>query len=398
MGRSGGDCRAVIRLWRLYFDSDSGLSRLQSVEAYSTVNRANFGCHFFSYRNFYSNHNHFINNHLIFKNMSKLFLLGANEAYDTNIQVAVKGQVIQMNGYEYDRYAVYDVIHGHRGFMYKLINLRTHKFGQCDMVRPLSQKFGIGYYFDEENPQFMNDCEIAALRSEAERIEQEAQEKSQKREERNNQLRAIGRERLQRLIPEDAKAVIIAELHQDKSDAMTDYFDYRTTRIVILGFSTHTKDLFSEMRKYAANFEETAYLTEKNEEYEHREKYTCGDGYYLGKSKYHGWTVKKETFFKDRENIINDFSLIAGDEANICVKVQTGKSEAAPETVTGDFIIVNYSEKALAVFGDTKPIKDQLMTLGGRFNPKLAYEDGKKAGWIFSKSKEQELRNLLTIK
>jgi hypothetical protein len=74
------------------------------------------------------------------------------------------------------------------------------------------------------------------------------------------------------------------------------------------------------------------------------------------------------------------------------------KSETVSNAVTGDFIIVDYSEKALALFGDTKPVKDQLKALGGRFNPKLAYENGKKAGWIFSKSKEQELRNLLTIK
>jgi hypothetical protein len=63
-----------------------------------------------------------------------------------------------------------------------------------------------------------------------------------------------------------------------------------------------------------------------------------------------------------------------------------------------DFLIVDYSQKALAVFGDTRPIKDQLKALGGRFNPKLTHEGEKKAGWIFSKSKEQEIRNLLTIK
>jgi hypothetical protein len=59
---------------------------------------------------------------------------------------------------------------------------------------------------------------------------------------------------------------------------------------------------------------------------------------------------------------------------------------------------VDYSEKALAVFGDTKPVKDQLKALGGRFNPKLTHEGTKKAGWIFSKSKEQEVKNLLTVK
>jgi hypothetical protein len=150
------------------------------------------------------------------------------------------------------------------------------------------------------------------------------------------------------------------------------------------------------MRKHASNFEETAYLATENKEYEQREKYSMGDGYYLGKSKYSGWTVSKKRIY-DRGKFIERLSLVAGDEANICVKVQEATNDT-PETVTGDFIIVDYSEKAIAVFGDTKPIKDQLKALGGRFNPKLTHEGRKHAGWIFSKSKEQEVRNLLTVK
>ena len=73
-------------------------------------------------------------------------------------------------------------------------------------------------------------------------------------------------------------------------------------------------------------------------------------------------------------------------------------AKQAAETVTGDFYIVEYSEKALAVFGDTKAVKDELKALGGRFNPKLTYNGNKTAGWIFQKSREQELRNLLTVK
>jgi len=84
------------------------------------------------------------------------------------------------------------------------------------------------------------------------------------------------------------------------------------------------------------------------------------------------------------------------------VKGQVIKTEkpqhVTTETVTGDFTIVDYSDKALAVFGDTRPIKDRLLAIGGRFNAKLTHEGIKTAGWIFSKTKEQELRNLLTIK
>ena len=283
----------------------------------------------------------------------------------------------------------------------QLINLRTHKFGQCDIINPLSEKFGIGYYYDDVNPQFLDAFGVASLRSEAERIEREEQAEVQKQAERNELLKTIGRERLEKLISADAKAVIIAELHENESDPMTDYYGYSTKRTVILGFSTHTKDIFSEMRKFAANFEGTAYLAEEKAEYENREKYSGGAGYYLGKSKYSDWIVEKDTFWGNHERTVECYALIAGDENNICLKAQADKAETATktaaETVTGDFNIVDYSEKALAVFGDTKAVKNELKALCGRFNPKLTYNGRKAAGWIFQKSRKQELRNLLNI-
>jgi hypothetical protein len=328
--------------------------------------------------------------------MTNVFLLGANASYDTGKQTVAKNQIIQMNGYEDDRYVVYDIASSKWGLSYELINLRTKTFGQCDLIRPLSQKFGIGYYYDDENPQFMDAFEVAVLQSEAEQNRQA--EQVAKQQEHDEQLKAIGRQRLEAIVPADAKAIIIAELHEDESNSMTDYYGYRTKRTVILGFSTHTRDLFSEMRKVAANFEETTYLAAENEKYEHREKYSMGDGYYLGESKYHGWIIQKEKLYGSREQFIERYALTAGDEANVCVKVRKTSANSTLEMITGNFIIVDYSEKALAVFGDTKPIKDQLKALGGRFNPKLTHEGSKRAGWIFSKSKEQELNNLLIIK
>lgn len=57
--------------------------------------------------------------------------------------------------------------------------------------------------------------------------------------------------------------------------------------------------------------------------------------------------------------------------------------------------IVDYSEKAIAVFGDTKAIKEQLKELGGRFNSALNYQGGKRAGWIFSKKQADKVREFL---
>jgi hypothetical protein len=59
--------------------------------------------------------------------------------------------------------------------------------------------------------------------------------------------------------------------------------------------------------------------------------------------------------------------------------------------------LVEYSEKAIAVFGNTKPIKDKLKELGGRFNPFLIDNGKKCAGWVFAKSKRPELTQMLNI-
>lgn len=74
-------------------------------------------------------------------------------------------------------------------------------------------------------------------------------------------------------------------------------------------------------------------------------------------------------------------------------KVEEAK-EVKAMTVEG-LEIVDYSGKAIAVFGDTKAIKEQLKELGGRFNPSLNYNGEKRAGWIFSKKQADKVRELL---
>ena len=58
----------------------------------------------------------------------------------------------------------------------------------------------------------------------------------------------------------------------------------------------------------------------------------------------------------------------------------------------GAFTIVDYSEKAFAVVGDTREIKDTLKQHGGRFNTALNINGVKCAGWIFSKRSLQAVR------
>ena len=127
-------------------------------------------------------------------------------------------------------------------------------------------------------------------------------------------------------------------------DSYTDYHDYRIERAVILGFSTHTRNLFSEMRKYAANFEGTAYLAEN----------------------------EKERIY-DLEKFIKRYTHTAGDEANIYLKAPLKESAAKQPTTFADLSTLNletveYSEKVIGVFGDTKLIKDVLKGLNDLFS------------------------------
>lgn len=64
-----------------------------------------------------------------------------------------------------------------------------------------------------------------------------------------------------------------------------------------------------------------------------------------------------------------------------------------PAASSAGLRIVNYSEKSVAVVGDTRKIKEQLKSIGGRFNPRLTCG----VGWIFSKHKEDEIRALLNL-
>jgi hypothetical protein len=58
-------------------------------------------------------------------------------------------------------------------------------------------------------------------------------------------------------------------------------------------------------------------------------------------------------------------------------------------------ILQDYSEKSIAIFGNTKSFVNKLKDLGGRFNPNLTHNGEKTVGWIFSNKKTQDLINFI---
>jgi len=322
--------------------------------------------------------------------MAKYHSLFGGTTTDTQIQVAKENQIVIGFGpcMRQSRYVIYKVEHRADGYMYHMADTDTKEIRRTDILSPLSQKFGIGMYYTDTPAEFMDALEVAALAGEAEQKAQEKAEAQARAKAEHDRIAAIGAERLERLMPADVKGVIVAELNKTEyADHTYDYRETSSIRTVILGFSTTTRNGFGELRKAARNLPETAHLAEYNKDYEHRYS-----GFMLGKSPAYGWSIHKMTHYT-RKGFIDTLAYTAGSEDNI--RLTAPKQEQGQTTAQGEFILVDYSEKAIALFGDTKPIKDALSDIGGRFNSRLTYDGQKRAGWIFQKAKEAQVREAI---
>jgi hypothetical protein len=104
---------------------------------------------------------------------------------------------------------------------------------------------------------------ILKREEEERKTEKQRQWEDKQRQKRQDadQAKERGAELLPTLKPEWAQAVIVAQLEVDDSDLQTDYFNTKRTRTVLLAWSKHTRDLFTEMRKAAVRFPETEHLS-----------------------------------------------------------------------------------------------------------------------------------------
>lgn len=96
-------------------------------------------------------------------------------------------------------------------------------------------------------------------------------------------------------------------------------------------------------------------------------------------------------------SVSHEYKVVKPKAKKSSVKAEKAEEVKEVEAVTVEGLeVVDYSEKAIAVFGDTKAIKEQLKELGGRFNPSLNYNGEKRAGWIFSKKQADKVKELIT--
>lgn len=214
----------------------------------------------------------------------------------------------------------------------------------------------------------------------------------------------------------------------DNSDIMTDYFDvnfylnvtvgkwnkaYVDTSVVIKGekiAKTETEKLVQK----AVGAGNWVYMTTRARTGGY---YVCERGDDPYPRYYSQYTVVKAKIAKLREigldaewrssgimiNNWEEFEKRIGKERK---EMESAKKEAAANKETseketsevssatveyGDVRIVDYSDRAIAVVGNTKPIKDILKSAGGSFNSRLSCG----CGWVFSKKRRSEVERLV---
>ena len=235
------------------------------------------------------------------------------------------GTILQLNGYDNPKYVIVknlgidERFQGY-GARYVTVKLEDFSFGQQDAFSmdhiDTKKDNRIHMYFTSEIMPADEVLEIWEKAKQKEKAQKEAQAKAA---EIAKAKEARGRELFAKFIPETAQALIVAECEIDKCDLQTDYFATSTSQTVILGWSKHKRDIFSEMRKFADRIPETAHLkeppavdsnrepkTESNKSWwhpadEHREKYSMGHGYYLkAEGRYSsGWLIRKITKYRE---------------------------------------------------------------------------------------------------
>jgi hypothetical protein len=295
------------------------------------------------------------------------------------------GQVLfthwpQMNNDETKR-AVCEVLsHG----KYKSVLLDGSGFRHDDHVRDYREKFGIGVYYEQGEtitPEKVAELVLLAKHSTLIREQAENDEREKGRQHRHAMI-AIGAKVLPAL-PDWVQAIIVGNDKESDCDIMTDYFASHSRQTVYLAFSRHKKNLFPEMRKAASNCPETAFLETVSDDCENRDDYSGGHGYWLGEHRYYGWEVTKSAYDLNLENI----QVAIGEGRCFIPFGSPSDNEKSGETTAIEGVqVVDYSDKSLAVIGETYPIRAMLKEQGGRFNRFLSINGEKVAGWIFQKS------------
>lgn len=298
-----------------------------------------------------------------------------------------------------------------------------------ETIRPISKQFGIGFYYDESDDVIGEDIiEKSLQRAEnLDRLEHEVEEEKERKDEETREKlikeynylkRAEGfdhktcganiRTELKKNFPNtkfsvryssfsggdsydidwtdgpttkqvDAIVKKYSDMHPD-SYSMGDYWDCVPSIFNALfgsvGYVMTHRDISEEaVGKVIEELEATGVNEENCKDYR----------------AYKEGSEEQRLVARETPRNLNEVARWICHNKDLSIKVEQ-KQKKEPVTVEAyDVRIIDYSEKSFAVVGNTRPIKEDLKRLGGRFNAKLNCG----CGWIFSNSRRAQVEELV---
>ena len=261
----------------------------------------------------------------------------------------------------------------------------SHPFQNLDKyARPISEKFGIGFYYDLD-AQRATDEEIAqAIERGNNFIREREEEKNRAKEEskraKEEVLKKYGAIYDQPSGKYMTDAVLVAKhIRQDLTSAFPGQkFSVRKTDYSTIWVEWKDGPTREEVEQIAGKHQRNCIRDRWNDDL---------------------WDYEDSAFTSVFGGV--DYLLFNRETAPENREISLYKKPATKQNKTNEtktinakgLQIIDYSEKAIAIVGETRAIKDTLKSLGGRFNAHLTCG----AGWIFSKSKEDAIKATLNI-
>lgn len=301
--------------------------------------------------------------------------------------------------------------------------------GQDD--QPLSKKFGIGYYWDDKEPDYrMPEQEIAKLVHQCEiqkawneRLEKNKRIASQKRiEELRKEYGSIltecngyddktAKQNMLVLLKRAFPGVRFYCKKNGSSSYNVRWTDGPTQKMVgkiCSMFADTTFNGYLDMEEnigdeFTSLYGGIGYMPDLERSYSEKVWGEAKENFYakhpeaVGLNETTQFVPKTYSEFVKHNQYTCASSCIRGylREVNLYQEPEEKPVKPTLKTVgnEGDLQLIDYSEKAVAIIGNTRDYVNRLKELGGRFNGKLKCG----AGWIFSKKREPELREAFSL-
>lgn len=258
----------------------------------------------------------------------------------------------------------------------------SNPFNNLDeYCRPISEKFGIGFYYDLDAPR-ATDEEITQAIERANNFLKEQEEEKNRAEEESKRAKEEVLKKYGAIYDQPSgkymtDAVLVAKhIRQDLASAFPGQkFSVRKADYSTINIEWKDGPTREEVEQIAGKHERKCTRDRWNDDL---------------------WDYNDTAFTSVFGGVDDIFYYrdAAPENREISLYTKPEPKQNKPDTIEAKGVqIIDYSEKAIAIIGDTRAIKDTLKTLGGRFNARLTCG----AGWIFSKAKEATLREALNI-